>query len=573
MKKWKILTLIVFTTLLTSGWLIAQTVYAGGTTFTVNRTNDASDRNIGDGICDVSVNAGDQCTLRAAIEELNALGPDIDPHHIEFDIIGTEPITLTFNSELPAITVPLGMNGESQPGASCPTFSDPAHLLIVLDGSNSGSGVSGLALNSGSQGSTIGGLVIVNFDQTGIALNSDNNTVRCNHIGVGVGGNTDMGNGGNGISINSDYNTIGGQGSPTRRNVISGNGGGINLQGSQNIIRNNLIGTTADGLNPLGNGGSGIYQGNGEFNIIGGTIPLARNVIGDHIGNAITIRNDHNTITGNYIGVGRDGVTAIPNATGISVEGSANIVGGTASGEGNLIANQDYFGVRVAGTGPPVDNPIRGNAIFNNGTLGIDLGDDGVDTNDFQDLDTGANEGQNYPILNSTTGTNSVSGALNSTPNTEFSIDVYRNDECDSSGYGEGQEYLGGDSVTTNASGNANFTINLITLSNGTGSMTATATDPDGNTSEFSACIPITPIETPTPTPTNMPPATATATMPTMTTTPPVPSPTNTAEPTATGTPPTPTPTVTGTPPTPAPTATTFPAGNKLFLPMMMRQE
>ena len=111
--------------------LVVRVVYAAGTTLTVNWiSGDGSDQNPGDGICDVSVNVGEQCTLRAAIEELNALGADTTPHRIEFNISGTGPFTIAPNSELPAITVPVVVDGETQPGASCPTSSDPANLLV-----------------------------------------------------------------------------------------------------------------------------------------------------------------------------------------------------------------------------------------------------------------------------------------------------------------------------------------------------------------------------------------------------------------------------------------------------------
>src|SRR4029079_15697865 len=115
-------------------------------------------------------------------------------------------------------------------------------------------------------------------------------------------------------------------------------------------------------------------------------------------------------------------------------------------------------GVSLTGTG--TGNSIRGNAIASNGGLGIDLGTEGVDTNDSQDPDTGANGLQNYPVLSAftTPTTNStVTGTLNSAPNADFRIDFYGMSACDASGNGEGDNYIGSTTVHTNGSGDASF--------------------------------------------------------------------------------------------------------------------
>ncbi|HET9787978.1 MAG TPA: Calx-beta domain-containing protein, partial [Pyrinomonadaceae bacterium] len=137
---------------------------------------------------------------------------------------------------------------------------------------------------------------------------------------------------------------------------------------------------------------------------------------------------------------------------------------------------------------------IRGNSIFSNGRLGIDLGSDGVVTpNDPGDGDSGANNRQNFPLITSVISNSSqttIAGTLNSTPNTTFSVDFYSNAACDSTGNGEGAKVfaLSPIPVTTDANGNANFGVAIsIPLPSGR-VITATATDPSGNTSEFSPC-------------------------------------------------------------------------------------
>ena len=153
---------------------------------------------------------------------------------------------------------------------------------------------------------------------------------------------------------------------------------------------------------------------------------------------------------------------------------------------------------------------IRNNSIHSNGELGIDLGLDGVTANDANDADVGANNLQNFPIVASATagaGEVRVTGSLSSTPNTTFRIEIFASEAGDPSGHGEGQYPLGSFNVTTDATGLATFdqTLSLadelfnllpsgmvpLSLSDST-VVTATATDPAGNTSEFSAMHAIT---------------------------------------------------------------------------------
>ena len=121
--------------------------------------------------------------------------------------------------------------------------------------------------------------------------------------------------------------------------------------------------------------------------------------------------------------------------------------------------------------------------------MGIDLNGEGVTLNDVpNDPDSGANNLQNYPLLRSANpATGEISGTMESAPSTEYRLDFYRNDSCDPSGYGEGQEYLGYGPVTTDATGSQTFTIAVGGFVLGD-QITVTATDPDGNTSEFSIC-------------------------------------------------------------------------------------
>src|SRR5439155_1326525 len=85
-----------------------------------------------------------------------------------------------------------------------------------------------------------------------------------------------------------------------------------------------------------------------------------------------------------------------------------------------------------------------------------DLNGDGVTANDWGDWDNGPNNLQNFPVLASAEfgdGSLTITGTLNSTPNTIFTIELFSNRAADPSGYGEGESLLGDISVTTDDQG------------------------------------------------------------------------------------------------------------------------
>ena len=159
-------------------------------------------------------------------------------------------------------------------------------------------------------------------------------------------------------------------------------------------------------------------------------------------------------------------------------------------GAGNVIAFNDVLGVlgeASAGTG----NSVLGNSIFSNGDLGIDWLPLGPTLNDVGDADTGMNNLQNFPVLEAVSnsgGMTTITGRLNSVPGTMYRLEFFANDAIDPSGYGEGQIFLGFKNVTTNGSGNISFNASFPQIGAGQ-RVTATATDPSGNTSEFSGAI------------------------------------------------------------------------------------
>ena len=122
--------------------------------------------------------------------------------------------------------------------------------------------------------------------------------------------------------------------------------------------------------------------------------------------------------------------------------------------------------------------------------------------NDDGDGDGGPNNTQNYPMLTSVaSGSTVIEGSLNSTANTTFRLEFFSNGVCDRLGYGEGETYLGFTNVTTDGTGNVSFTVNFPDTVPAGSYITATATDPGNNTSEFSACQAVVAEPTPTPAP------------------------------------------------------------------------
>jgi parallel beta-helix repeat protein len=179
-----------------------------------------------------------------------------------------------------------------------------------------------------------------------------------------------------------------------------------------------------------------------------------------------------------------DGDTISGNHEGILINGAA-----TGSISNNLITGNSK-GIALAGTGTGI--AINGNSIFNNTGLGIDLGNDGVTPNHMGFI-SGPNNFQNYPVLTAAGpggGNTIIKGTLNSLANDTFRLEFFSNGACNTSGFGEGQTFLGFKRVITDATGNVAFSDTLAGVNVPVGSaITSTATDSAGNSSEFSACV------------------------------------------------------------------------------------
>ncbi len=375
----------------------------------------------------------------------------------------------------------------------------------ALGQSYSGIDISGEAQDNliGGTGAGEGNLISGNAgDGISIYGPADNNVVQGNTVGADATGSVALGNFGNGIWLGDAVNTLIGGTDEGAGNLFSGNGiGGLSLNGLEStgtIVQGNLIGTDRAGTTAIPNRWQGIWLTTTQTTI-GGTAPRAGNLISGNGSFAIELAVDENggaafgnTIQGNRIGTTLDGTGALPNGSGIFFNGGVhdNLVGGTDDGAGNVIAYNGWTGIATA-PDAGLSNAFLSNSIFSNGALGIDLSGDGVTLNDPRDLDTGPNNLQNFPVLNRVimAGGNLVAvGTLSSAPSTTYRVEFFSVPECDPSGYGEGQTFLGFKNVTTNRLGIAIFSFVLPQAFSRSGAVTSTATDPAGNTSEFSKC-------------------------------------------------------------------------------------
>jgi len=339
--------------------------------------------------------------------------------------------------------------------------------------------------------------ILVAGSGTPIDINNCSNAIiQGNYIGVDASGTVMLGNAFQGIFMTqgANNNLIGGT-SPGAGNVIAAASVGINLsEGADGTtIQGNDIGTDATGAASFGTT-FGISIESCANVTVGGSAPGAGNVLS---GNAFGIQIGATTgtvVQGNHIGTGADGIAPIPNGVnGIELTSSSSgLIGGTNPGEGNVIANSCQQGVAFHNN--PTGWSILGNSIHSNSGIGISLIPSiGPTPNDAGDADTGPNNLQNYPVLTLASvsgGIATISGTLNSIASKQYRLEFFASVDCHKSGFGEGQTLLGFANVSTDASGNASFGPLLFSgAPNNQTAYAATATDPNGNTSEFSMCI------------------------------------------------------------------------------------
>ncbi len=328
------------------------------------------------------------------------------------------------------------------------------------------------------------------------------NVVLGNYIGTNIAGLdylkdpyhplVNIGNGGNGINVyfSAHDNTIGGT-DPVLHNLITGNpldGILIDSEAHNNSIEGNWIGLDARGLlfqaGP-GNGGNGIEMNLGHNdmlpphdNTVGGIVVGSGNVISANTldGILITAGSTNNVIQGNHIGTDtggnlRGGRTDLGNgANGIDIVGDGtnqNTIGGLLDGmanhvPGNTIGFNGNDGILID-TG--ILNPILSNNIAMdndpNAASGIDPGINLVNSgndlgNGVMHPDTSWLTQANYDTVSGMlTFSGSVPASFGLMPNTTYILHFFLNSSPSASGLGEGELFVGGIFLVTDANGAA----------------------------------------------------------------------------------------------------------------------
>jgi hypothetical protein len=371
------------------------------------------------------------------------------------------------------------------------------YIGLTSDGASAlGNSQEGVAIFSADN--VVGPKNVISTNLRGVLLSGAGaigNRVQDNLIGTDPTGTADLGNAQEGVRIDgASQNSITGDAQGSQ--VISANNVGLLIIGNTatlNQVLGNVIGLDITGTHDLGNSQEGVRIDNAPGNSIGGSTATARNLISaNHTGVAITGPQAlGNVLQGNFIGTDITG--ASPQGNGNELDGvfinqgaSGNLIGGPLASAGNTIAFNRRDGVRIEDVS--VNNSILTNSIFANLGLGINLaGQDGPG-----DADIGPNRLQDSPTLTAVATSVSstiITGTLDSTPNTTFTIQFFASSPLDPTGQGEGGQFLGQTTAVTGANGIASYAANVPTILKSGQFVTATATDSSGNTSEFSAPI------------------------------------------------------------------------------------
>jgi M6 family metalloprotease-like protein len=197
------------------------------------------------------------------------------------------------------------------------------------------------------------------------------NTIQGNYIGTTADGMAALGNA-TGINIvDAADNVLGAAGAG---NVISANATNISITGASstgNVIQGNKIGTDATGTVALTEGprlqsnNVGVYIQDGSNNQIGGTGTGEGNLISGHWGAGIWLYTGatENLMQGNYIGTNADATAAIINPiAGANLGHGINIYSANNTVGADNVISGNYAGILLWGA-EATGNLVKGNLI------------------------------------------------------------------------------------------------------------------------------------------------------------------------------------------------------------------
>ncbi|MFO0850510.1 MAG: right-handed parallel beta-helix repeat-containing protein [Gemmataceae bacterium] len=259
-------------------------------------------------------------------------------------------------------------------GAGTGNLAENNLVGLAADGESPLGNVSDGVRVDSSPGVTIRGNVIAAnlLGVSVIGAASTGTVIAGNRIGTDDDGENKVGSQGTGVILNSGATgvVIGGP-TPADRNLISGNvGAGVQITGvatTGNTVLGNFIGTNAGGSAAVPNARGVSIFGGASGNTVGGTTAAARNVISGNTVQGVVLNDpgtSNNVVQGNYIGTDWTGTVGLSNlANGVVIRGgaSANTIGGTTPGAGNLISGNNR-GVHILEPGTS-GNLVQGNLI------------------------------------------------------------------------------------------------------------------------------------------------------------------------------------------------------------------
>ena len=216
------------------------------------------------------------------------------------------------------------------------------------------------------RGSATAPQVISGNGQIGIylAFDAHQNRIEGNFVGLNTIGSAALPNQ-YGIVVGAPENRIGG-GAASNRNVVAGNAIGLYLSGSAcwgNLVAGNYIGTSSGGTTPIPGSGGIRLDGGASNNVIRGSAAAPQLIAGIPAAGIFVIDAGTmgNVIAGNTVGLDVFG-NVLSNQTGIALNGvTNNQVGGTAPGDGNVIAGNTLAGLWL--TDGARSNVVLGNLI------------------------------------------------------------------------------------------------------------------------------------------------------------------------------------------------------------------
>lgn len=330
---------------------------ANAANFLVNVTGSQADADASapggdDNICDVDLaTGGQQCTLRAAIQEAN---DQTGPHNITFQ----NSITLiTLTSALDNVTAPVIINGTTNNAAS--------GNRVEINGNNLGCfnlGETSTAANSnGARGSTIQNLVIRNCSGNAISLSGHGFTITGNRIGTNAAGSAS--------DLNNDAN----------------DGDGISLSGTvaQPNAFPNVSALINDPPNNLGEIAAFVTALQSALTVVANPTFISSNLIAGNKGDGIDLFTPSTVnvqVNANIIGLNQAGLVALPNGRGAGNGAGIRMSGGAYGnviGPGNIVSGQNEDssddGIVISGD-VLVPNFVFGNLVGLGSAPGTDVG-------------------------------------------------------------------------------------------------------------------------------------------------------------------------------------------------------